>query len=284
MQYRTYAALSSVAPVLWWLGGGAARLAGLPQVVRSSNPFESPPFVWKRVVVVVAKAQSTEAAMAHITPFNFGNHAVRVITRNNQPWFVATDICEALGYSNTSKAIGDHLDADERASELVPRTPNDSLGVPTNLISESGLYALVLRSRKPEARKFAKWVTSEVLPSIRKTGSYQGQSQATRAERAHQLATKATAQVFDTVFQAALRDDFHPVLDRLLLSVAPTEDATPQAVKLDHNAIVTTIPHLIRAVASDLHISTADLTLLALACTQRLVARTPTAAQGRLQI
>ena len=111
--------------------------------------------------------------MADITPFNFGNHAVRVITRDGQPWFVASDICQALGYSNTSKAIGDHLDADERSTELVPRTPNDSLGVPTNIISESGLYALVLRSRKPEARKFAKWVTSEVLPTIRKTGQYQ---------------------------------------------------------------------------------------------------------------
>ena len=111
--------------------------------------------------------------MADITPFNFGTHPVRVITRNGQPWFVASDICQALGYSNTSKAIGDHLDADERSTELVPRTPNDSLGVPTNIISESGLYALVLRSRKPEARKFAKWVTSEVLPTIRKTGQYQ---------------------------------------------------------------------------------------------------------------
>lgn len=65
--------------------------------------------------------------MADITPFNFGAHAVRVITRNGQPWFVASDICQALGYSNTSKAIGDHLDADERSNELVPRTPNDSL-------------------------------------------------------------------------------------------------------------------------------------------------------------
>lgn len=106
--------------------------------------------------------------------FNFGDHSVRVVVRESEPWFVASDVCGALGYKNTSKAVGDHLDDDERTTMLVPRTPNDSLGVPTNVINESGLYALVLRSRKPEARKFAKWVTSEVLPEIRKTGVYVG--------------------------------------------------------------------------------------------------------------
>lgn len=104
--------------------------------------------------------------------FNFNTHSVRTIIKDGEPWFVASDVCKALGYLNTSKAVGDHLDADERMIALVPRTPNDSLGVETNAISESGLYALVLRSRKPEARKFAKWVTSEVLPAIRKTGKF----------------------------------------------------------------------------------------------------------------
>lgn len=103
--------------------------------------------------------------------FNFNQSEVRTLVKDDEPWFVASDVCKALGYQNTSKAVGDHLDADERDSAMVP-TPNAPLGVPTNIISESGLYALVLRSRKPEARKFAKWVTSEVLPSIRKTGKY----------------------------------------------------------------------------------------------------------------
>ncbi len=106
-----------------------------------------------------------------IIPFDFHSHAVRVVMRDGNPWFVATDVCTALGYRNPSKALGDHLDSDERTTINVP-TPNATLGVPTNIISESGLYALILRSRKPEARKFAKWVTSEVLPSIRKTGEY----------------------------------------------------------------------------------------------------------------
>lgn len=209
--------------------------------------------------------------MAEITPFNFGSNIVRVVSRNNDPWFIANDVCKALGYSNTSKAIADHLDDDERYNESLDR------GGSLLLISESGLYALVLRSRKPEARKFAKWVTSEVLPTIRKTGSYQSNTQSQRTALAHQLASQATAQVFDTVFRAVMDGSFNPSLDRLLLSFTPggpNGEHTPQATTLPHNAIVTTVPHLIRAVASDLAITTPDLTSLALACTQRLASRT----------
>ena len=209
--------------------------------------------------------------MAEITPFNFGSNIVRVVSRNNDPWFVANDVCKALGFSNTSKAIADHLDDDERYNESLDR------GGSLLLISESGLYALVLRSRKPEARKFAKWVTSEVLPTIRKTGSYQSNTQSQRTALAHQLASQATAQVFDTVFRAVMDGSFNPSLDRLLLSFTPggpNGEHTPQATTLPHNAIVTTVPHLIRAVASDLAITTPDLTSLALACTQRLASRT----------
>lgn len=209
--------------------------------------------------------------MAEITPFNFGSNIVRVVSRNNDPWFVANDVCKALGYSNTSKAIADHLDDDERYNESLDR------GGSLLLISESGLYALILRSRKPEARKFAKWVTSEVLPTIRKTGSYQSDTQSQRTALAHQLASQATAQVFDTVFRAVMDGSFNPSLDRLLLSFTPggpNGEHTPQATTLPHNAIVTTVPHFIRAVASDLAITTPDLTSLALACTQRLASRT----------
>lgn len=102
--------------------------------------------------------------------FQFHAHQVRTVIRDGDPWFVAADVCSALGYANTSKAIGDHLDDDERSNEQLDRSRMGSKAV---IISESGLYALVLRSRKPEARKFAKWVTSEVLPAIRKTGRYE---------------------------------------------------------------------------------------------------------------
>lgn len=91
---------------------------------------------------------------------------VRTIEINNQPWFIAKDICEILELTNTTVAI-QNLDADE-----VTKFNLGGLIGETNLINESGLYALVIRSRKPTAKNFRKWVTSEVLPSIRKTGMY----------------------------------------------------------------------------------------------------------------
>ena len=92
---------------------------------------------------------------------------------NNEPYFVAKDVCEALGLGNVSQAIS-RLDDDEKGIYKI-----DTLGGEQNLlhINESGLYSLVLTSSKPDAKAFKKWVTSEVLPSIRKTGSYSIQSQ-----------------------------------------------------------------------------------------------------------
>ncbi len=91
---------------------------------------------------------------------------VRTIQINNQPWFVAKDICEILELTNTTVAI-QNLDVDE-----VTKFNLGGLIGETNLINESGLYALVIRSRKPTAKSFRKWITSEVLPTIRKTGGY----------------------------------------------------------------------------------------------------------------
>lgn len=104
-----------------------------------------------------------------VSPFNFGTHAVRVVMQDGVVWFVATDVAESLGYKSPKDAAS-YLDDDEKGSATV-RTPGGDQKL--TIINESGLYALVLRSRKPEARKFAKWVTSEVLPAIRKTGQYQ---------------------------------------------------------------------------------------------------------------
>ncbi len=107
-------------------------------------------------------------ATTAITPFNFNNNDVRVIIQEGNPWFVAADVCAVLGVKNHRDSLM-HLDDDEKGVVL-----NDTLGgkQQVSVVNESGLYALVLRSRKPEAKKFTKWVTSEVLPAIRKTGSY----------------------------------------------------------------------------------------------------------------
>lgn len=112
-----------------------------------------------------------------ITTFNneeFGN--VRTLTIEGEPWFVGKDIAECLGYTNTKKAIRDHIDNEDKIMGEQNVTPSitDSLGrkqYPT-FINESGVYSLILGSKLESAKKFKRWVTSEVLPSIRKTGTY----------------------------------------------------------------------------------------------------------------
>ena len=94
--------------------------------------------------------------------------AIRTVELDGEPWLVGKDVAETLGYTNPQKAVRDHVDEEDR-------TVNDSFtvnGTPITLINESGLYSLVLSSKLPTARKFRRWVTSEVLPSIRRTGGY----------------------------------------------------------------------------------------------------------------
>ncbi len=95
---------------------------------------------------------------------------VRMVTINNEPYFVGKDIAEILGYERPTKAVNDHVDIDDR--DVVP--VQDSIGRMQNtpIINESGLYSLILSSKLPTANKFKHWVTSEVLPSIRKHGIY----------------------------------------------------------------------------------------------------------------
>lgn len=94
---------------------------------------------------------------------------IRTVTIDNEPWFVGKDIAEILGYANASKALADHVDNDDKLNN----ESLSSLGQRGGwLINESGLYSLVLSSKLPLAKRFKKWVTSEVLPSIRKNGGY----------------------------------------------------------------------------------------------------------------
>jgi hypothetical protein len=104
-----------------------------------------------------------------VIPFSFGDHLVRVIKdEDNTPWWVARDVCKILDLANPSKAV-QNLDDDEKlVSPLVIAGQNRQVIT----ISESGLYTLIFRSNKPEAKTFRRWVTHEVLPSIRRTGSY----------------------------------------------------------------------------------------------------------------
>jgi prophage antirepressor-like protein len=111
----------------------------------------------------------TSTTVSNVIPFNFGKQQVRTLLINAQPWFVATDVCESLAIVNTARALS-RLDEDERGIHSM-----NTLGGAQNLsvVNESGLYSLILTSRKAEAKIFKKWVTAEVLPTIRKHGRYE---------------------------------------------------------------------------------------------------------------
>ncbi|MGM9600648.1 MAG: Bro-N domain-containing protein [Faecousia sp.] len=97
---------------------------------------------------------------------------VRTVTMNDEPWFVGKDVAQVLGYEKTADAVRKHTDPEDRGVAKMD-TPG---GVQEfAIINESGLYSLIFSSKLPDAKKFKKWVTSEVLPSIRKTGSYMAQ-------------------------------------------------------------------------------------------------------------
>lgn len=108
---------------------------------------------------------------AQLIPFQYGEQAARVVTdAQGAPWFNASDVCAALAMANSRQALESHVDTDDvQKLDVI-----DSLGRTqrANHVNESGLYALILGSTKDEAKRFKRWVTSEVLPAIRKTGSY----------------------------------------------------------------------------------------------------------------
>lgn len=128
---------------------------------------------WFRDVVLEALDKKPE-----IIPFEnsqFGT--LRTIERNGEPWFTGKDVAEALGYKDTDKAIRDHVEPEDR----ILIKPADLAGLPNRgmvFINESGLYGLILGSKITSAKTFKRWVTAEVLPSIRKTGSYDVKKQA----------------------------------------------------------------------------------------------------------
>lgn len=108
--------------------------------------------------------------MNELQLFNFENNQVRTLLINDEPWFVGKDVAQILGYSNPRDALSKHVD-DEDKNSVAIRDGNK--GNPNQtVINESGVYALVFGSKLPSAKRFKHWVTSEVLPQIRKTGSY----------------------------------------------------------------------------------------------------------------
>lgn len=165
-----------------------------------------------------------------IQTFNFNAATLRTLTdETGDPWFVAKDVCDVLGYTNHSKAISDHVDPEDKLNN----ESLSSLGQRGGwLINESGLYSLILSSKQPNAKDFKRWVTHEVLPTIRKTGGY---IPATEAESDEAILAKAVliaqktidlknqqlrakdAQIKALEPKAQALDDFTDVEDRLLV-------------------------------------------------------------------
>ena len=106
-----------------------------------------------------------------ITQFDFRGATVRVLTdEQGEPWFVGKDVAQVLGYSDTNKAVAMHVDNEDK--KLNDKTSSSFGQRGATIINESGLYSLILSSKLPQAREFKRWVTSEVLPQIRRTGGY----------------------------------------------------------------------------------------------------------------
>lgn len=108
--------------------------------------------------------------MNELQLFNFENNQVRTLLINDEPWFVGKDVAEILGYSKARNAISTHVDDDDKKGAPIQGDLGGTQEM--TVINESGVYALVFGSKLPSAKKFKHWVTSEVLPTLRKTGGY----------------------------------------------------------------------------------------------------------------
>lgn len=150
---------------------------------------------------------------------------VRSVTVEDKPYFVGKDVAVILGYSNTRKALIDHVDDEDKTDGVTIRDPIGRDQTPV-LINESGLYSLILSSKLPSARSFKRWVTSEVLPAIRKNGGYATVQKATPEEYLRAAQIVAECQI-----------DRLPYVLRLLkqggIEIAPPKDFQCHPVKRD---------------------------------------------------
>ncbi|WP_140917566.1 phage antirepressor KilAC domain-containing protein [Mycobacterium tuberculosis] len=144
--------------------------------------------------------------MTTLTPFQYGATAVRTAVIDGEPHFVAADLCAVLEIGRQQDATR-YLDADEKRGCLVDTPSGPQTMV---VVTEAGMYSLVLRSRKPEAKAFKRWLTHEVLPAIRKTGSYSVQRELTEDEIIHQALTLTVAKV--EALEAKVAEDAAKVL------------------------------------------------------------------------
>ena len=145
--------------------------------------------------------------------FTYNGNKVRTVQKDGEPWWVLKDVCEILGLGSPHKVF-ERLDEDEKGRNLIPTLGG---GQEMTVINESGLYNVILRSDKPGAKRFKRWVTSEVLPAIRKTGGYitRETSEQIRLEaqkaRADAMLLNAKNRAFRTIMSAVEKKNLSPI-------------------------------------------------------------------------
>ena len=166
--------------------------------------------------------------------FNFEQHEVRTMTIDDEPFFVGKDIADILGYSNPQKAIRDHVDLEDK-------TQNDSFtvnGTAVVLINESGLYSFILKSKLTNAKKFKRWVTSEVLPAIRKHGGYLTPEKVEEAllnpDTIIQLATKLKEERTGRLIAEQKIAEYEPKISYLDSILSSTDSVTISQIAADY--------------------------------------------------
>ena len=135
-----------------------------------------------------------------LAPFTYEDQQVRILTVDGEPWFVLADLCKVLGLTQPNK-VALRLADDMKGRNLIP-TPGGAQEM--TIVSEAGMYEVVIRSDKPDAKTFRRWITAEVLPSIRKTGSYGAVRELTEDELIHKALTLTAAKVEKLTARLAL--------------------------------------------------------------------------------
>ena len=280
--YRSRAALSSVAPVLWWLGGGAARLAGLPQGCPVRQPLRVTALWLASKAVVVANAQPTEAAIADITntratALSFQSTTFDIVDQHGQQWLKASDIARALGYAREDavsriyerNAVEFRLDMSLTVKLTVNGINDSKREKEVRIFSLRGAHLIAMFARTPVAKEFRAWVL-DVLESQSGNTS----QDTNRIDLARQLAHAATAQVYQAVFDAVLKDGEPPHFTRLLLGfTGSSQELRPHVQALESGSIAMTLPQLAKAIRTDLMVPDTTLANLAAACTHRMAER-----------
>ena len=149
---------------------------------------------------------------------------IRVIQKDNETWFVAKDVCEVLKHSNSRKAVLDMVDEEDVTKGYTPHPQNNEKKMEVIIINESGLYSLVLRSNLPEAKKFKRWITHEVIPSIRKHGAYMTDETIEKALTSPDFLIQLATQLKET-------KDLNAKQEQLIGELKPRADYTDRILK-----------------------------------------------------